>query len=92
LKGNPLKRLPDETKGLIVMKDLFRPGNVLKVKSLDYNHKASKMLVDMGITPNTMIYVDKTAPFGEPVVISVRNYKLALRKRDLMALKVEQHV
>jgi Fe2+ transport system protein FeoA len=71
------------------MKDMFKPGNALKVKSLDYNHKASKMLVDMGITPNTLIYVDKAAPFGEPIVISVRNYKLALRKKDLLALKLE---
>jgi Fe2+ transport system protein FeoA len=71
------------------MRDLFKPGTALKVKSLNYNHKASKMLVDMGITPNTLIYIDKTAPFGEPVVITVRNYKLALRKKDLQALEVE---
>jgi Fe2+ transport system protein FeoA len=71
------------------MKDMFRPGNSLKVKSLDYNHKSSKMLVDMGITPDTLIYVDKTAPFGEPVIITVRNYKLALRKKDLLALDLE---
>lgn len=70
-------------------RDLFKPGNALIVKSLNYDHMASKMLIDMGITPNTRIYVDKTAPLGNPVVISVRNYKLALRKRDLMALELE---
>jgi Fe2+ transport system protein FeoA len=71
------------------MTNLFKPGNALRVKSLDYNHKASKMLVDMGITPDTLISIDKTAPFGEPIVISVRNYKLALRKKDLLALELE---
>jgi Fe2+ transport system protein FeoA len=71
------------------MKNMFKPGNALRVKSLDYNHKASKMLVDMGITPDTLIFIDKTAPFGEPIVISVRNYKLALRKKDLQALELE---
>ena len=71
------------------MRDMFKPGNALKVKSLYYSHRASKMLVDMGITPNTLIYIDKAAPFGEPIVITVRNYKLALRKKDLQALEVE---
>lgn len=71
------------------MADMFKPGNHLLVKSLDYNHKASKMLIDMGITPNTGIYIDKSAPLGEPLVIIVRNYKIALRKKDLLALEVE---
>lgn len=71
------------------MKELFKPGNALRVKALNYNHRASKMLIDMGITPNTKIYIDKAAPLGEPLVVSVRNYKLALRKRDLLALEVE---
>lgn len=71
------------------MRNMFRPGNALRVKSLNYGHKASKMLVDMGITPDTVISIDKTAPLGEPIVISVRNYKLALRLRDLMALELE---
>jgi Fe2+ transport system protein FeoA len=48
------------------------------------------MLVDMGITPGTLIFVDNTAPLGEPVVISVRNYKLAIRQKDLRALKLEK--
>lgn len=72
------------------MSDMFRPGNMLKVKSIDYDEKASKMLVDMGITPGTLIFVDNTAPLGEPVVISVRNYKLAIRQKDLRALKLEK--
>lgn len=71
------------------MKDLFRPGNILRVSSMDYDSKASKMLVDMGITPDTLIYIDQTAPFGEPIVIYVRDYKLAIRKKDLMSLKLE---
>ena len=71
------------------MKDYFTPGNKLKVKSVDYEHKAGKMLIDMGITPETVISVEKTAPFGEPLIIKVRNYTLALRKRDLLSLDVE---
>lgn len=70
------------------MKSLFIPGNYLVVKSVDHRHKAGKMLIDMGITPNTILYVDRVAPLGSPFVIRVRNYNLALRKSDLAALSV----
>lgn len=69
--------------------ELFKPGNHLMVKSVDYDHKAGKMLIDMGITPKTVIFVEKTAPFGEPLILKVRNYRLALRRDDLKALVVE---
>ena len=83
--------MPKSTqKGMGLMnKDIFKPGIALKVKSLDYSNKAAKMLIDMGITPDTLIYIDKAAPLGNPIVISVRNYKLALRKNDLLALQLE---
>lgn len=72
------------------MRNVFRPGTILRVKALDHGHRASKQLIDMGITPDTLIHVEGTAPLGEPVIIRVRNYKLALRRRDLMALDVER--
>lgn len=72
------------------MKNCFLPGNKLKVRSVNYEHQAGKTLIDMGITPDTIISVEKAAPFGEPLIIKVRNYKLALRKKDLMALDVEE--
>ncbi len=71
-------------------RNLFRPGRTFLVKSLDYGNRASKQLIDMGITPDTIIYIDSAAPLGEPLVVRVRDYKVALRSRDLSALEVEQ--
>ncbi|HEX3026220.1 MAG TPA: FeoA domain-containing protein [Clostridia bacterium] len=71
------------------MRNLFKPGNRLIVKQVNYQHRAGKMLIDMGITPETMLLVDRVAPLGEPFIIKVRDYSLALRKSDLMALTVE---
>lgn len=69
---------------------LFKPGRTFLVKSLDYKNKASKQLIDMGITPDTIIHIDGAAPLGEPLVVRVRDYKIALRSKDLKALEVEQ--
>ena len=74
------------------MINLYRPGRTFLVKSLDYDNKASKQLIDMGITPDTIIYIDSAAPLGEPLVVRVRDYKVALRSKDLSALEVEQQV
>lgn len=68
---------------------LYRPGCSFLVKSLDHSNKASKKLIDMGITPDTTIYIDGAAPLGEPLVVKVRDYKVALRSGDLNALEVE---
>lgn len=73
----------------MMVRDYFKPGNLLKVKSVDHEQQSSKTLIDMGFTPETVISVEKTAPLGEPVIIRVRNYNLALRRRDLSALRVE---
>lgn len=71
------------------VRSIFKPGHSFKVKALDYNHKSSKQLCDMGITPDTVIYIERTAPLGEPLVVKVGDYKVALRSKDLMALEVE---
>ena len=71
------------------MKTLFQPGNTLLIKSVDYDHRAGKMLIDMGLTPNTVITIENAAPLGEPLIVRARNYVLALRRNDLAALNVE---
>lgn len=71
-------------------KNIFKPGRTFLIKSVDHNKKISKQLIDMGITPDTLIYIDSAAPLGEPLVVKVKDYKIALRSRDLAALEVEQ--
>ncbi len=41
-----------------------------------------RRLFDMGITPDTEIYLRKKAPLGDPVEISLRGYELTLRKSE----------
>lgn len=69
--------------------NLFRPGRSFIVKSVDHDKKAGKQLIDMGITPDTIIYIDSAAPLGEPLVVKVGSYKIALRSKDLSVLEVE---
>ena len=46
-----------------------------------------RRLVDMGITPGTMVYVRKVAPLGDPIQINLRGYELLVRgseARDIL--------
>lgn len=38
--------------------------------------------MDMGITKNTVVRIDRVAPLGDPIELVVRGYKLSLRKSD----------
>ena len=44
---------------------------------------------DMGITVGTVIAVKQIAPLGDPVEVSLRDYRLCLRRDDLDLILVE---
>ena len=49
-----------------------------------------RRLMEMGLTPGTLLRVVRFAPLGDPIDIEVRGYHLSLRKhaaRQLMLLR-----
>lgn len=46
-------------------------------------------LQEMGLTEGTEFEVVKVAPFGDPVEIDVRGYRLCLRKKETSCFEVE---
>ncbi|MCB2100708.1 MAG: ferrous iron transport protein A [Rhodobacterales bacterium] len=49
-----------------------------------------KKLLAMGLTPGTTFSVTRVAPMGDPVEISVRGFRLSLRKDEAAAVRVEK--
>ena len=49
-----------------------------------------KKLLAMGLTPGTTFSVTRVAPMGDPVEITVRGFKLSLRKDEAAAVQVEK--
>lgn len=47
-----------------------------------------RRIMDMGLTKNTTIYVQKVAPFGDPMEVIVRGYSLTLRRADAERIEV----
>lgn len=64
-------------------------GETVKVVKLHGEGAVKRRIMDMGITKGTEIYVRKTAPFGDPIEVTVRGYELSLRKADAEMIEVE---
>ena len=49
-------------------------------------------LLDMGLTPNTRVTVQRIAPMGDPMEIRLRGYELTLRLEDAAKIEVMPEV
>ena len=47
-------------------------------------------LLEMGVTPRTVITVKKVAPMGDPIELQLRGYVLTLRLEDAEKIAVEE--
>ena len=45
-------------------------------------------LLDMGLIPKTTVRVEKVAPLGDPIEVTVRGYELSLRKDEASCVEV----
>lgn len=59
------------------------------VVAIDGEKKIKRRLLDMGITTDSKIVVEKIAPMGDPIEIRLRGYKLTLRKDEAKNVVVE---
>ena len=67
----------------------LKVGESGKVKRILGEGALRRRLLDMGITPNTVLCLIHKAPFGDPLVISLRGYELTLRKTEAASVLLE---
>jgi Fe2+ transport system protein FeoA len=64
-------------------------GTLAKIVSINEGGAISRRLLEMGVVPGATVRVVKTAPFGCPMEIRVRNSHLALRRVEANSIVVE---
>ena len=69
--------------------DKLKVGDKCKVKSIYFDSKVRRRLMDMGIVKGTNIEVEGKAPMGDPIEIRLRGYNLTLRKSEAKDIIVE---
>lgn len=65
-------------------------GKSGRVTAVEGKGALRRHLLDMGITPNTIVTVRKVAPMGDPIEIKLRGYVLTIRLDDAENIKIEE--
>jgi ferrous iron transport protein A len=65
----------------------MRPGEVAIVSGFS-DAELSVKLMEMGCLPGSAIRFNFTAPFGDPVCVSVSGYELSLRLEEAAAISI----
>ena len=73
----------------MTLKEL-RVGQSGRIKSVGGEGALRHRLLEMGITPHTMVTVKKIAPLGDPMELLLRGYVLSLRLEDAAKITVEE--
>lgn len=69
---------------------MLKPGEQGRIIKLDANIGAiRRRLMDMGVLPGELIKVEKVAPLGNPIEVTVRGYNLSLRKEEAKRIEIE---
>lgn len=72
----------------MTLKDL-KIGKSGKILSVGGEKILRHRLLEMGLTPRTVVTVKKAAPMGDPVELLLRGYVLTLRLEDAEKITIE---
>lgn len=68
----------------------LKPGQRGKILKLDSSiGPIRRRLMDMGVIPGETVKVEKVAPMGDPIEITVKSYNLSLRKNEAKGIEIE---
>lgn len=65
------------------------PGTRARILKVGAVGPMKRRLMDMGLLPGEEISVDKVAPLGDPLEVTVKSYSLSLRKAEAEGIAVE---
>lgn len=67
----------------------LKPGERALIQSINGDEKLTKRLLALGCIEGTEVSLKIAAPFGDPLVINLRGFDLAIRKKDAQNIYVK---
>ncbi|MBR7001341.1 MAG: ferrous iron transport protein B [Neisseriaceae bacterium] len=64
-------------------------GQFATIRAVQGEGRLRRHLLDMGLTPKTLVQMVKHAPMGDPVELQLRGYTLTLRRSDAAKIEIE---
>ncbi|HMU35090.1 MAG: ferrous iron transport protein A [Acidobacteria bacterium] len=59
-----------------------------RVTAVNGDSRITRRILEMGIIPGVLVQLIKSAPFDDPIEVSVRGYSLAMRRSEAAAIEV----
>lgn len=59
-----------------------------RVVAVNGESRITRRILEMGIIPGVLVQLVKSAPFNDPIEVSVRGYRLAIRRSEAAAIEV----
>lgn len=72
----------------LTLRDL-KPGQKCKILKVRGQGEINKRILEMGVTPGSVIELKRIAPLGDPIDVKVKGYHLSLRKDEAAGIDVE---
>jgi ferrous iron transport protein A len=64
-------------------------GAAVRVVAVEGPPSVAQRLLEMGLTQGAVVSVVRAAPLGDPLEVSVRGYRLSVRRGDARHVRVE---
>ena len=77
-------------KRMTIQLNELKPGVRGRIVKIGRQGDARRRIAEMGVTPGTLVEVERVAPLGDPIEIKVKGYHLSLRKDDASKITVEK--
>jgi ferrous iron transport protein A len=68
--------------------DQIRPGQRVRIESIQEDGAVSQRLMEMGLLEGEEITVLALAPLGDPIEIRLRDWRLSLRRSEAARIQV----
>lgn len=68
---------------------MLKPGEKGKITKIGAIGPLKRRLMDMGVLVGEKVKVEKVAPLGDPIEVTIKNYNLSLRKKEAEGIEVE---
>ncbi len=68
---------------------MLKTGEKGRITKLGTVGHLKRRLMDMGVLVGEEIKVEKVAPLGDPIEVTIKNYNLSLRKKEAEGILVE---
>ena len=68
---------------------MLKPGEKGRIVGIGAIGPLKRRLMDMGVLVGEEIRVERIAPLGDPIELTIKGYNLSLRKREAEGISVE---